>query len=64
MPFVQKDLPQYHYADDDALIGLRGAMYYFQNIHTWHLHSVDKGNDVRNAGDGSFRFTAGLILLI
>ena len=28
MPFIQKDLPQYHYADDDALIGLRGAMYY------------------------------------
>ena len=46
MPFIQKDLPQYHYADDDALIGLRGAMYYFQNIHTWHLHSVGKGNDV------------------
>ena len=46
MPFIQKDLPQYHYADDDGLIGLRGAMYYFQNIHTWHLHSIDKGNDV------------------
>ena len=46
MPFIQKDLPQYHYADDDGLIGLRGAMYYFQNVHTWHLHSVGKGNDV------------------
>ena len=46
MPFIQKDLPQYHYADDDGLIGLRGARYYFQNIHTWHLHSIDKGNDV------------------
>ena len=46
MPYIQKDLPQYHYADDDGLIGLRGAMYYFQNVHTWHLHSIDKGNDV------------------
>ncbi len=46
MPFIQKDLPQYHYADDDGLLGLRGAMYYFQNIHTWHLCSVGKGNDV------------------
>ncbi len=45
MPFIQKYLPQYHCADDDGLIGLRGAMYYFQNIHTWHMHSVDKGND-------------------
>ena len=45
MPFVQKDMPQYHYADDDGLIGLRGIMHYFQNIHTWHLHSVNKGND-------------------
>ena len=39
MPFIQKDLPQYHYADDDGLIGLRGAMYYFQNIvHRYNLH--------------------------
>ncbi len=45
MPFIQKDLPQYQYADDDGAIGLRGAMHYFQNIHTWHMHSVDKGND-------------------
>lgn len=40
MPFIQKDLPQYHYADDDGLIGLRGVMHYFQNINTWHFHSV------------------------
>ncbi|HRV33668.1 MAG TPA: thioesterase [Anaerovoracaceae bacterium] len=46
MPFIQKDMPQYHYADDDGLIGLRGIMHYFQNIHTWHLHSINKGNDV------------------
>ena len=46
MPFIQKELPQYHYADDDGLIGLRGAMHYFQNIHTWHLRSIDKGNDI------------------
>lgn len=46
MPFIQKDLPQYHYADDDGLIGLRGVMHYFQNINTWHFHSVNKGNDV------------------
>ena len=46
MPFVQKDMPQYHYADDDGLIGFRGIMHYFQNVHTWHLHSVNKGNDV------------------
>lgn len=46
MPFIQKDMPQYHYADDDGLIGLRGIMHYFQNVHTWHLHSVNKGNDV------------------
>ncbi len=46
MPFIQKDLPQYHYADDDGLIGLRGVLHYFQNINTWHFHSVNKGNDV------------------
>ena len=46
MPFIQKDMPQYHYADDDGLIGLRGIIHYFQNIHTWHLHSISKGNDV------------------
>ena len=46
MPFIQKDMPQYHFADDDGLIGLRGVMHYFQNINTWHFHSVNKGNDV------------------
>lgn len=44
MPFIQKDLPHYHYADDDALIGLRGAMYYFQNIHNHTAaYSHEKG---------------------
>ena len=46
MPFVQRDLPQYHFTDADGLIGLRGVAHYLQNIHTWHFHSVGKGNDV------------------
>ena len=46
MPFVRQDMPQYHYADSDGLIGLRGVMHYCQIIHTWHFHTIDKGNDV------------------
>ena len=44
--FKQTVMPQYRDADEDGLIGLRGAMRYFQDIHTWYFHSVEKGNDV------------------
>lgn len=46
MPFKQIVMPQYRDADADGLIGLRGAARYFQDIHTWYFHSVEKGNDV------------------
>ena len=46
MPFEQKILPQFRDADPDGLVGLRGAMHYFQHIHTWFMHSIGKGNDV------------------
>lgn len=46
MPFIQRDLPQYHFTDADSLIGLRGVAHYLQNVHTWHFHAVEKGNDV------------------
>ena len=46
MPFRQTVMPQYRDADEDGLIGLRGAARYFQDIHTWYFHSVEKGNDV------------------
>ena len=46
MPFQQTIQPQYRDADPDGLIGLRGAMRNFQDIHTWYMHSIDKGNDV------------------
>lgn len=43
--FKQAVMPQFRDADEDGLIGLRGAMRYFQDIHTWYLYSVEKGND-------------------
>ena len=46
MPFEQTFRPQYRDADADGLIGLRGCMHYFQDIHTWFMHSIGKGNDV------------------
>ena len=46
MPFEQTFQPQYRDADPDGLIGLKGAMHYFQDIHTWFMHSLDMGNDV------------------
>ena len=46
MPFVQTVMPQFRDADPDGYIGLKGAMHYFQDIHTWYMHSIDKGNDV------------------
>ena len=45
MPFVQTFQPQYRDADPDGLIGLKGTMHYFQDIHTWFMHSIHKGND-------------------
>ena len=46
MPFTQTVMPQYRDADEDGLIGIRGAMRYFQDIHTWYFHGINKGNDV------------------
>jgi acyl-ACP thioesterase len=45
MPFEQTVIPQYRDAEADGLIGLKGAMHYFQDIHTWFMHSFHKGND-------------------
>lgn len=45
MPFEQTILPQYRDADPDGLIGLKGCMHYFQDIHTYYMHSIHKGND-------------------
>ena len=45
MPFEQTILPQYRDADPDGLIGLKGCMHYFQDIHTYFMHSIHKGND-------------------
>ena len=45
MPFVQHVHPQFRDADEDGLIGLRGSMRCFQDIHTWYMHAVHKGND-------------------
>ena len=53
MPFIQKAMPQYRDADEDGLIGLRGVMRYMQDIHTWQMHSVNKGNDVLPARYGA-----------
>jgi acyl-ACP thioesterase len=39
-------MPQFRDADEDGLIGIRGCMRCFQDIHTWYMHSMDKGNDV------------------
>ena len=45
MPFEQTVHPQYRDAEADGLIGLKGAMHYFQDTHTWFMHSLHKGND-------------------
>ena len=45
MPFEQTILPQYRDADPVGLIGLKGCMHYFQDIHTYYMHSIHKGND-------------------
>ena len=45
MPFEQTFYPQYRDAETDGLIGLKGAMHYFQDIHTWFMLSIHKGND-------------------
>ena len=45
MPFEQTFHPQYRDAEPDGLVGLKGAMHYFQDIHTWFMHSIHKGND-------------------
>ena len=46
MPFTQTIQPQFRDADEDGLVGLRGCIRYFQDIHTWYMHDIDKGNDV------------------
>lgn len=46
MSFTQTLMPQYRDADADGLIGIRGSMRYFQDIHTWYFYSINKGNDV------------------
>ena len=46
MPFAQTVMPQFRDADEDGLIGIRGCMRCFQDIHTWYMHSMNKGNDV------------------
>ena len=42
MPFEQTILPQYRDADPDGLIGLKGCMHYFQDIHTYYMHNIHK----------------------
>lgn len=39
-------MPQFRDADLDGRIGLRGAARSFQDIHTWFMRSLGKGNDV------------------
>ena len=34
MPYTQTIQPQFRDADEDGLIGLRGCIRYFQDIHT------------------------------
>ena len=46
MLFQQQVYPQFRDADHDGLIGLRGYMRYFQDGHTYFMHSIEKGNDV------------------
>ena len=45
MPFVQQVMPQFRDADPDGLIGLKGFMRSFQDIHTWYMHEIRRGND-------------------
>ena len=46
MLFKQQINPQFRDADYDGLIGLCGCMRYFQDGHTYFMHSIGKGNDV------------------
>ena len=46
MPFAQTIQPQFRDADEDGLIGLRGCLRWFQDIHSWYMHDIDKGSAV------------------
>ena len=46
MPFAQTIQPQFRDADEDGLIGLRGCLRCFQDIHTCYMLAIGKGNDV------------------
>ena len=46
MIFQQQINPQFRDADHDGLIGVRGCMRYFQDGHTYFMHTIGKGNDV------------------
>ena len=45
MPYTKSIMPLYRDADEDGLIGLRGCMRLFQDIHTLYMLSLGKGND-------------------
>ncbi|MCM1308173.1 MAG: thioesterase [Butyrivibrio sp.] len=37
--------PKLRETDDNTLVGMRGYLYYFQDMATGHMHSFGKGND-------------------
>lgn len=37
--------PKLRETDDNTLVGIRGYLYYFQDMATWHMHTFGKGND-------------------
>lgn len=45
MVFEKSYFPQFREADRDGYVGLRGYMYYFQDMVTHYMHNLDKGND-------------------
>ncbi len=38
-------LPMYRDAEANGLIGIRGYLYYFQDMATYYMHNLGKGND-------------------
>lgn len=42
---MREHFPQFREADADGLVGLRGYMYYFQDMATQYMHNLHLGND-------------------
>ena len=45
MLFTQTFHQQFRDSDAEGMIGVKAYMRYFQDLHTWYMHNIGKGND-------------------